>query len=314
MSRFSLLLALSCLACATPRLVPAGGFVQPLGRTHPLTGTLYAPRLGETRDPRALAAELGRARFVVIGETHDNRDHHRLEAELLGRFLARWPGAAVGFEMLDVSVREQLAVAFADPDELARRVNWSESGWPEFEQYRPVFARVLAEGAPIIAAHPTREQVRASMHGLAPDTAAQLKLDRPLPPSAASELAREIEAAHCGHAPAAMLDQMLRAQTFKDAFMANELIRAGRPAALVTGRGHARNDRAVPRFLRLHGARAVLGIGLIEVEDDKPEPGDYPEAAHFDLVVFTPRATDADACARFREQLEKLRARGARPE
>jgi uncharacterized iron-regulated protein len=286
-----------------------GGFTQPLGREHPLAGRIYDPTTRQLTDLATLDRKLASARWLIVGETHDNVDHHRLEAALLGQFFRHHPRAAVAFEMLDEDVREVLSGPLPDdPDDFARRVKWSETGWPEFAQYRPVFEKALRQRSRIIAAHPSAEHVRASLKE-APEADA-LQLDRPLPPGAATALAREIEDAHCGHAPAAMLTAMQRAQSYKDAFMARELERAGAPAVLITGRGHGRKDRGVPRFLGLRGAGDALSVGLVDVSDAARQPSDYEEADQFDLVIFTPRTTDEDACTRFKKQLEGMRGPG----
>jgi uncharacterized iron-regulated protein len=271
-----------------------------------LVGRVYDVAEQRFVAPAALEKALARASLVVLGETHDNRDHHALEAQLLQKFAATHPGARVGFEMLDADQAVLLArpPAPANADELAERVAWAKSGWPEFALYRPVFERALAAHLPIVAAHPAAASVRASLHAIAADEAQALHLDLPLPAAQQAAQQAEIRDAHCGHAPAAMVSAMQRAQSFKDAFMARALLRAGLPALLVTGRGHARKDRGVPLFW-LRSGRASLSIGLVDVADAALAPRDYDVGA-FDLVVFTPRVSDEDPCQRFREQLEHM--------
>jgi uncharacterized iron-regulated protein len=191
-------------------------------------------------------------------------------------------------------------------DELAARVHWEDSGWPELRIYRPVFEVALAHSVPLLAAHPSAEHVRASMHGLAPDEAAALKLDRPLPEPQIAAQRDEIRDSHCGHANDAMLTAMQRAQVYKDAFMARALVHTQRETALIAGRGHARNDRAVPYFLHRHGAERVVSVAFVDVADDRLSPTDYDVEA-FDFVVFTPRVSDEDPCEAFRKQLEQMR-------
>src|SRR6266705_6862055 len=94
----SIALLLALTACASQQtLVPKAGFVQSLGKTHPLTGRIYSASSRSfvtVHDVKAAAAD---AEFLVLGETHDNRDHHALEAELVDTFLEAHPSAAVGF-------------------------------------------------------------------------------------------------------------------------------------------------------------------------------------------------------------------------
>ena len=282
-------------------------FTLPLGREHALSGRVYDVRAGEFVAPEELARRVADAHFVVLGETHDNRDHHQLQAELVRRFLAGQRPAALAFEMLDETLDPVLSRPFRDPDALARAVDWQASGWPDFALYRPIFAVGFSAGVQLVAASPSDEHVRASMAGVDPAQAAALKLDQPLSAAAQKQLEREIVESHCGHASAAMVQGMSRAQSYKDAFMAQRLRQAGRPAVLIAGRGHAGSDRGVPHFLRLGGAEPVLSVGLVEVRDGANEPRAY-EPAVFDYVVFTPRASDDDPCEQFREQLKRMHA------
>jgi uncharacterized iron-regulated protein len=299
--------ALAAISCAGPtRLAPAAGYELKLGQQHPLVGRVYAVATRESVSPSQLTAAIVAARYVVLGETHDNPDHHRLQAELLSSFLAKHPRAHVGFEMLDEDVAPALAGAPPQsPEDVAARVHWEQSGWPDFRLYRPIFAVALQHAAPLLAAHPSAVHVRASMQGLPEDAARSLKLDVPLPEAQIAAERGEIRDSHCGHANDAMLTAMQRAQQYKDAYMARALVQAGGDALLIAGRGHARNDRAVPFFLRRHGADRIVSVAFVDVSDGRVSAADYDVEA-FDFVVFTPRVSDEDPCETFRKQLEQM--------
>jgi uncharacterized iron-regulated protein len=298
---------LAAQGCASSALLqPAGGFTHALGRDHPLVGRVYAVEERVWAQPEGLFDALAEADFALLGEAHGNRDHHLLQAQLLQEFASAHPAARVAFEMLDESQAAPLAAAAGSTaDALAERVGWSETGWPAFELYRPVFEAALSAGLSIVAAHPSREHVRASMQGIDAAESAALRLDEPLAAEQTAAQREEIRESHCGHAPDAMVVAMQRAQAYKDAFMARALVQAGPPALLIAGRGHVRKDRGVPLFSQRLGARNVLSVAFVEVADQLTQPGDYDVQA-FDYVVFTPRESDEDACARFKEQLERL--------
>jgi uncharacterized iron-regulated protein len=295
-------------APAEPALVPP--FVSPIGRDHPLVGKVWSAAAGGFVSAEALAGALAEAHTLLLGESHDNADHHALEASLLTRFLRRHPGAAVGFEMLDQAQRPGLsAPPPQNADELAARVRWSESGWPAFPLYAPVFSAALAEGAPILALHPDPPEVRQSLAGVPEAEARALHLDAPLSEAARAVLADEIRESHCGHASPAMVDAMSRAQSFKDAYMARARLEHGGPAAVVAGRGHVRRDRGIPLFLaRANAQGRVLVIAMVDVRAALSAPAEYG-VDQYDFTVFTPAPSDDDPCQRFREQLEKLHQR-----
>jgi uncharacterized iron-regulated protein len=289
------------------QLRPPAGFSQPLGHAHGLVGRIYATAQRRFVSTSTLEGALADAALVVLGETHDNRDHHLLEAQLLRAFGAAHGQVRVGFEMLDAKQGVELARGRPQSaDALAERVAWANSGWPDFALYRPVFEAALSLGATLVAAHPDAPSVHASLAGVSASTAHALGLDVPLPEAQLTAQREEIRESHCGQAPAAMVVAMQRAQSFKDAFMARALIQSGPPALLVAGRGHARNDRGVPLFWQRAGQHSTLSVAFVDVSDAALQPSQYDLAA-FDFVVFTPRVSDEDACERFRRELEKMR-------
>ena len=300
----SLVAAVSC--SATSRLVPAGDFSLKLGAKHPLVGQVIQGPTRAAVSSEVLLQAAAHARYIVLGETHDNPDHHQLQAQLLEHFLRSQPSAAVAFEMLDEADASSLAQPAETAEQLAERVDWAHSGWPDFALYKPVFEVAIAAHAQLIAAHPSSEHVRASMQGVDDGEARDLAIDTPLPEQQVKAQYEEIRESHCGHANEPMLVAMQRAQVYKDAFMARALQRTGAPTALVAGRGHARNDRAVPYFLRRTHAGPTLSVAFIEVSDQLLEAAAYDTEA-FDYVVFTPRVSDADPCEEFRKQLEQMR-------
>lgn len=307
----SLLSCALCLVagCASARqLTPEGGFTQRLGSGHPLSGRIYASEREAFVRARRLHRAVEEAQVLLLGETHDNRDHHLLEAQLLEAYLSLSPVPAVAFEMLNDTQCDALAEAtpLRDADELAARVDWDQSGWPPFEQYRPVFREVLARGASVRCALPARERVMAAMHGVDPAEHTRLHLDQPLPDAQRAAQLDEIRVAHCGHAPESLALAMQRAQNYKDAAMAEALTRSGGRSALVAGRAHLRRERGVPLFLSRRKATGVVSIAFIDVDDQKTEAADYP-VNDFDFVIFTPRVTDEEPCERFRRELRRLK-------
>lgn len=300
--------ALLAAGCgATPSLAQPPAWTVERGQAHPLVGRVWSGQAGAFIEPAALVAELRGARFVLLGEKHDNPDHHRLQGWLVEALRPR----AVAFEMLDEADAPALAALPEDtPEALAAAVGWAESGWPPFYEYRPVFAATLDAGAAVVAAHPARETLRAAVReGPAALPAARREALRlgPLPADLQADLVEEIRATHCGHAPAHALAPMAAAQTLKDAWMAEAMVTAEPPVVLIAGAGHARNDRGVPYWLARHGLSAdVRTVALVEVRDEQPDPAAYG-ADRFDYLWFTPRLEDIDPCEKFREQLERMR-------
>jgi uncharacterized iron-regulated protein len=249
---------------------------------------------------------------VLLGEKHDNPDHHQLQADVIEALARGGLRPTLSFEMLSEDDRPELELwQQTDPGSVsafADILDWKHSGWPDFELYRPVFAAAISRQLPIEPANLSRSQLQALHGGLArlPEARRrELALDAPLSATARESLADEIRQGHCGMADDAMVTAMIDVQRARDAAFADALIRSGVPGVLIAGAGHVRRDRGVPLYLgRRAPDRRVLVIAFMEVGR---EPDRQELASAFDFVWWTPRVDDLDPCTRFKEQLERLR-------
>lgn len=251
--------------------------------------------------------------YVLLGEKHDNPDHHSLQAEVLRRLVDGGMTPVVAFEMFDVdrqaAIDEARRSAPRDAAALASAVDWEHSGWPPWSQYAPIAQIALDAGLPIVAGGLSATKMRAMMKPPADDAAPALEEGAPLTTEQRTSLIDELRASHCGHLPEAMLPVMIRMQRARDAVMAKALVtrvdREHPSGVLIAGTGHTRSDRGVPLDLRARDpGRPVWSVAFAEVEKGRDEPGAYAPRwsttkLPFDFVWFTPRATDEDPCAAF---------------
>jgi len=310
-------LALTLAACAAAR--PAGTpWEAPLGQDHPLTGRIWDIAERRFTGPETLAARLASARFVLLGEKHDNPDHHRLQARVLQALIAAGRRPAVAFEMLTsadaAALSRHLAEAPRDAAGIGPAVNWSRSGWPDWKYYQPIAEAALEAGLPVVPANiPTavaRAVARGDTAALDPGLVARYRLER-LPPALEAAMATEIRSSHCGQIPDRLVAGMVAAQRARDAQMAESLLTAERNGAvLITGAGHVRTDRGVPASLRLRRPDAtVASLAFLEVDRGRAAPAHYADLP-YDYVWFTPGTDDTDPCERFRAPLDRLRKTG----
>ena len=61
----------------------AAGLAKSGGAAHPLVGQIYRVADGGLVSETELIEAAAAADFVLIGERHDNRDHHRLQARIV---------------------------------------------------------------------------------------------------------------------------------------------------------------------------------------------------------------------------------------
>lgn len=312
-----LLLLLLVSACAGDRPSVHTPWVHTLRAEHPLVGRIWDPKAAVFIEESEAVARAGAADHVLLGERHDNADHHRLQARVAQAVLAGDRGRVIAMEMLTPD-QEPAAQAFmaARPMDAAGfgdAVGWSQTGWPDWAIYRPIGEIALVYGAPVRAANLTRAEAQALRRGGAAGLAAErrtaLGLDRELPPELKPAMEREIADSHCGALPQSALAPFASIQWARDAAMAHTMLAAGR-SILIAGAGHVRTDRGVPLHLRERapGAR-ILSIAFVEVSAELTDPRarEWP----FDLVWFTPRVDEVDPCVRFRERMRPAGRSGA---
>ncbi len=227
-----------------------------LGRHHPLSGRIWDVSSARFIDRQSLITRLARADFLLLGERHDNPDHHLLQAEVLRSLIALGRRPAVGFEMFGLddakAITNHLARAPNDAAGLGRAVNWDKSGWPDWAMYQPIAEAALQARLQIVATNlPLATARKMNSDGLAalePSVRRELGLDRPLSDAMFAIMATDIRDSHCGYASEESVKAMVGVQRARDAQMAQSLIAAGDPdgAILVAGAGHVRKDTVSP--------------------------------------------------------------------
>jgi uncharacterized iron-regulated protein len=257
--------------------------------------------------------------IVLLGEVHDNPDHHRLRAWLIAEALRaqsdRRPPAVV-FEHIRADQQAALdrfqvlrAEGKGTAGDLFRLLEWDKSGWPPEAIYEPLFEAVVAARLPILAGNTTRDRIKAvarqGLAALAAEERAELWLDHPQPAPLSEALRKELAESHCGALPPQAIPGMSAAQQYRDAHLADALLRAEKlhgSAILIAGNGHVRSDRGVPWHIRQRRPDAkITTVLFLEVEEGKTEPAAYVPRdadgkAAADLVIFTPRAERGDPC------------------
>ena len=308
-------------------------------RDHPLVGKIWSRQTNGFVSPQDYGTMLARSRFVLLGEVHDNADHHQLQAWAI-RTISKLRGARLveGAPQMDVVAMEMLTAdeqktldrfygrnarvpRTRTAEDFGRFMKWDKLGWPDYRIYQPIVEETLNAYISIVPASPARaENRKVSKDGLGslPDgEATRLALDVPLPTNAAQDLAEEIRESHCRLLPEAAVPGMSLVQRLRDARMADAmLVSDTKGAALIAGNGHVRRDRGVPWYLVHRGvsSNAITVVRHIEVDADGLEPKDYdlgPQGAATELgdfVVFTPRQPKPEPCDEMRRQMEAIAA------
>lgn len=276
-----------------------------------------------------LAKAIDDGAIVMLGEIHDNSAHHRYRASRIfksSRATNERPAPGVVFEQFSTN-RQSALDAFAEAAskspgqvplaEFKRLTDWEKSGWQQYN-YDPLLQAALNAQLPLYAGDVPRASImqvaKEGEAALSADERARLKLNVPLGSKGDEASLSEIVESHCNMMPKEALRGMAYAQRYRDATLADTVLRAAGQhgsAILIAGNGHVRTDRGVPWYVRQRAAGTkVISVVLVEVEDGKTDPEAYvprdPDGKPVaDYVIFTPRAERADECAKMRAKMKK---------
>ncbi len=323
--RILLIVCLAVFAAAPLRAndkQPWNDWQSALLTDHPLTGKIWSIRDKRFVEPEVLAKAVADARFVLLGEVHDNPDHHTLQAWLIERAAAdRKP--AVVMEMISRDNADALRTYLAKPEAtaagLGKALKWKDRGWPDWRIYQPIAEASLQLKLPLRAGdidRPTLRKVgKGGLDELGADVRASLLLDTPLGTALEEALLDELYESHCQLMPRDAMAGMLHVQRLRDAVLADSVIDAAEngSAILIAGNGHVQADRAVPWYLTRRAPDArIVSVMLLEADQSAKAPGDLipksPDGQPVaDFVWFTPRVDREDPCEQLRKRFGKPR-------
>lgn len=302
-------LVVACLAgvagCAASRVTLAD---------HPLAGKVWDVAAARFVAPAEAERRIAAADIALLGETHDNPEHHAVQLRLLRRTVDAGRKPALVMEQIDTEWQDAVDAARAvdgvDSAAIAAAGKVSP-GW-HWREYAELVTLALERRLKVVAANLSRARTRPiAAEGLAALGAGEperLGLEPGWPAARRAAMRRVLVDGHCGD-DSPIIDKLIDVQRARDAVMADTILKAGNDGVVaIIGRGHARADLGVPLYLAGRtGGRSVVSLGLVEVEQGRSAPTDYAETTPgtHDFVWFTPRAERADQCATFKRSAGK---------
>ena len=275
-------------ACATPPMQPFGSDILIWDSTAKKMIT------SEQLTDRSRSAD-----FVLIGETHDNPIHHRIQQSMLTAISANDRRPTLVMEQFDFEqqtvIDSAMSANTSRVDALKILQKEMARGW-DWPQYRPLIEIAKDRSLPLKAANLSRirlQQVsRLGFDALGDNAAARLALDAGWSDAQQKQLEKDIVEGHCGMLAAAAAAPIVNAQRARDAMMADTLLQVGSaPAIAILGRGHVRRDLAVPLYLAARAPKRIaIVLGLVDF-DEGQMPGNEAlnaMAGRYDYVVMTP--------------------------
>ncbi|MBH3393729.1 ChaN family lipoprotein [Pseudomonas monteilii] len=289
LSGLMLCLMLSLGGCQAS-LPPLPAWQSSEGRTYAELGHIIDLASGQVISPEQLVQRLADAPQVMVGEKHDNPDHHALQLWLLRALHARRAQGSLLLEMLQPEQQPLVdkVQAHALPADLPKALAWQE-GW-DWKLYGPIVREALQLRVPLLAANLSPGEMRQAYR-----QPASLKGDKSNAPTVKAALLEQVRAGHCGMLPESQLPAMLAVQQQRDRRMAERLLAAPQPALLFAGAFHARKDLGVPLHLADLGASGQSKVLLLTEVGEQVEPGEA------DYVWYTAVMPEQDYCAQFRQ-------------
>jgi uncharacterized iron-regulated protein len=278
-------------------------------RDHALVGKIWSTATAQFVDEVTLRDALEQHDILLLGEKHDNPDHHRLRLYLLQPLLTQSTVSMVALEMMTSTQQPALdqpeILTTASAEALQAHLQWDAQGWP-WPVYEPLLLAIIQADVPMRAANLDRSEVLAIYRG---DAAASSTSGSPQPlnQSQLDQLYTDIDISHCGMLPESQFPNMVRVQQARDQRMADSLAQplestaqAAGKRVLIAGNYHIRHDLGVSNYLPNDAPRA-LAVAFLEVDADRPYATDYlpqvlPKAA-YDYIWFTPAVRIDDYCA-----------------
>lgn len=261
----------------------------------PVVGEIRDLRTGQALTAQELVLRLAEPSRLIVGEQHDNRDHHELQRWLLQVLGEQRPQGSLLLEMLTPDQQPRVddaRHASTLPIDLPDALAW-QPGW-DWNLYGPIVRFALTQPYPLLAANLDIVEVRA-FYAHPPILSGARSHAAPVK----AELLAQISESHCGLLPTSQMPAMLAVQQQRDRRMAERLLAAPTPALLFAGAYHARKDVGVPIHTLDLGAPEAPTVLMLA------QQGSEVMAAMADYVWYTPVTPAPDYCADMRKQFGK---------
>ncbi|MFL4470137.1 ChaN family lipoprotein [Tateyamaria armeniaca] len=184
---------------------------------------------------------LEQAETILIGERHGFAPHQNRVALILEELALRGRFPTLALEMLEPAQMPALETYRADNPEyvggLGAALNWSETGWPAWSFYEPVFRAAFRAKLEVMAADLPKEEQRLIRR------TGETSLD--YSQIAYEEWIKSIAEALCLDPSSKFVRHEALRQIARDQHIANSIDSVPGHAVLVAGGEHIRSDRVI---------------------------------------------------------------------
>ena len=287
---FSLLLLFQNQFIASSSLASEQQLIIPnFESSTPLAGKIWDLNNRHFITEEVLVSEIAKSDWVLLGENHENEEHHAIEQNLIEAISDAGKLGNVALEMANQKQQDALDKHRNNQLVTKEELNWS-SGWP-WDWYGGLVKTALAEAQRVIATDLTRDQ----------QMQAYMNDEIELPTGPYREFMDDIlYESHCGKLPKSQLSNMLRVQIARDKAMHSALINnnTNKVDVFIAGTMHTRYDTGIPLLGELNSKTILMVSAGPEMDPGKYIPESYKDNPIADYIIFTSETEPVDHCGK----------------
>ena len=253
----------------------------------PLAGKIWDLNNRHFITEELLVTEIAKSDWILLGENHENEEHHAIEQNLIEAISDAKKLGNVALEMANQKQQDALDRHRHNREVTKEELNWS-SGWP-WDWYGELVKTALEKAQRVIATDLTRDQ----------QMQAYMDSEIKLPTGPYREFMDDIlYESHCGKLPKSQLSNMLRVQIARDKAMHSALINnsTNKLDVFIAGTMHTRYDTGIPLLGELNSKTILMVSAGPEMDPGKYIPESYQDNPIADYIIFTPETEPVDHC------------------
>jgi uncharacterized iron-regulated protein len=241
------------------------------------------PHPNDTDQARMAAAD-----FILLGEQHDAKDHHALEAQCTAWLVEQGRLGALVLEMAYAGDHTAALDTNATSAQVQSALAWRDDAWP-WADYGGAIMTAVRAGVPVYGGNLPPSAMPTAMRNSG--------LSAQVTRSAWQALLAAVSDGHCGLLPSGQVAPMARIQIAKDQSLAHTLSHTHVPqrtSLLLCGNAHANRLQGIP--LHMASAQGLLAVHLRATNSPAAAAG------AFDLEWLTAATPPRDYCGELKAQ------------
>lgn len=256
-----------------------------------LSGQIWDLRAESFVESANFLAQFETGSWLLLGETHENIDHHNIQALLINQLAQQDRMGTLALEMANIEQQPLLDAAQKDPTSATpEQLKWHR-GWP-WEWYEAPVRTGLEQASRVVGADITRDSKMAAY--------GDESLEVPADAQYTDYMLDLLYESHCGQMPKSQLGNMLRVQYARDISMRDTMMANTDPEGvnlLLAGTVHTRYDIGIPYWSEALNSKTLLMVAASDDSDPKSYyPDSYTNEPVADYILFTPPTEYESGC------------------